>query len=371
MLLFITRKYPPSVGGMQRLSYQLTTEISRQEETRIISWGRSQRWLLVFLPLAFVQAVWLLTRGVTTLIHIGDPLLAPLGVLLRLLGRVPVVANAHGLDVIYPHPLYQLVIPWCLRRLDCVICISQYTRMECLKRGISGDRCVVIPLGINVEEYKPVLSPEMRHQFAQRWKLNLNDRHILLTVGRLVPRKGIAPFVSQALPLLRQRREDWIYLVVGEGPERVAIEAVVAAHNLADKVRLLGQVSEEGLKAAYALADLFVMPNVPVAGDAEGFGMVTLEARAAGLPVVAADLEGIRESIENEDDGLLVPPEDYVAYVQAIDRLLGKEPNPAEAQRRRERVAARYAWPRIAARYLEVFRQVQTEYYTEELGSCR
>jgi len=361
MLLFITRKYPPSVGGMQKLSYQLTTEISRREKARIISWGQSQRWLPFFLLLAFAQAAWMLTRGAITLIHISDSLLAPLGVLLRLLGRVPVVANAHGLDVIYPHPLYQLVIPWCLRRLDCVICNSQYTRGECLKRGISGDRCVVIPLGINVEEYKPVLSPEMR----QRFGLNLNGRHILLTVGRLVPRKGIAPFVSQVLPLLRQRRDDWVYLVVGDGPERTAIEAAAAAHELGDKVRLLGQVSEEELKAAYALADLFVMPNVPVAGDAEGFGMVTLEARAAGLPVVAADLEGIRESIENEEDGLLVPPGDYTAYVQAIDRLLGKEPSPAEAQRRRERVAARYAWPRIAARYLEVFRQVQTEYRTQ------
>ena len=365
MLLFITRKYPPSVGGMQKLSYHLTTEVSRREEARIISWGRSQRWLPFFLILAFVQAAWLLRRGVITLIHIGDLLLAPFGVLLRLLGRVPVVANAHGLDVIYPHPLYQLIIPWCLRQLDCIICNSQYTRSECLKRGVSADRCVVIPPGINVEEYKPALSPEERQRFAQCWGLSLDGRHILLTVGRLVPRKGIAPFVSQALPLLRQRREDWLYLIVGEGPERVTIEAAVAAHKLGDKVRLLGQVSEEELKAAYALADLFVMPNVPVAGDAEGFGMVTLEARAAGLPIVAADLEGIRESIENEDDGLLVPPEDYAAYVQAIDFLLGRESTAAEVQRRRERIAARYAWPRIAARYLEVFRQVQAEYYTQ------
>ena len=171
--------------------------------------------------------------------------------------------------------------------------------------------------------------------------------------------------MSQALPLLRQRREDWIYLVVGDGPERGTIEAAAAAHELADKVRLLGRVSEEELKAAYTLADLFVMPNVPVAGDAEGFGMVTLEARAAGLPIVAADLEGIRESIENEDDGLMVPPEDYTAYVQAIDRLLGQESSAAEVQRRRERVAERYGWPHIAACYLEVFRQVETEYHTK------
>lgn len=369
MLLFITRKYPPSVGGMERLSHRLTAEISKREEVRIISWGRSQRWLPFFLLSAFLRAIWTLRRETITLIHIGDPLLAPLGVLLRLLGKVPVVSNAHGLDVIYPHPLYQLVIPWWLRQLDCVVCISDYTRGECLRRGISEDRCVVIPPGIDVDEYTLTLPPETRRRLALDWELGLDGQHVLLTVGRLVRRKGVAPFVRQALPLLCERREDWIYLVVGEGPERAAIEAAVEAHGLTDKVRLLGRICQAELKVVYALADLFLMPNVPVAGDAEGFGLVSLEARAAGLPVVAANLEGIAGSIENEEDGVLVSPEDYTAYVQAIDRLLGREPSAAEQQRRRERVAARFGWSHIAVRYLHLFRRVQAAYEKQTGGS--
>ena len=99
--------------------------------------------------------------------------------------------------------------------------------------------------------------------------------------------------VTEVLPRLAERRADWIYLVVGEGPERQAIaEAATQDPRVAQRVHLLGQTSDDDLCMAYAAADLFVMPNVPVPGDSEGFGIVHLEARAAGLPVVAADIEG-------------------------------------------------------------------------------
>ena len=367
MLLFVTRKYPPAVGGMERTSHRLVAEVGRCQEVKVISWGRSQAWLPLFLVSALFRAAWALWRQDITVIHLGDALLAPLGCALGFLGHVPVVATVHGLDVVYPNRLYQFLIPRYLRRLDWIVCVSHYTRSECLKRGVSADRCTVVPWGIEVGEYVTAVSLEARQRLAEEWRLCLDGTQVLLTVGRLVPRKGIAPFVSQALKLLQTRRDDWVYVIVGEGPERAAIEAAIESHGLEDRVRLVGRVSEETLKAAYALANVFVMPNVPVAGDAEGFGVVSLEARAAGLPVVAARLEGISESM-NEEDGILVGAWDYVGYVEAIDHLLTSESVARKRQQRRDRVAERYDWGRTAAGYMDLFYRVRCAYDRRQGG---
>ena len=391
MILFITRKYPPSVGGMQKLSYRLTTEISRQTTAKVIGWGGSQRWLPVFVPWAFLRALAVLARGQVTLIHLSDPVLAPLGVLMRWLARVPVVVNAHGLDVTYSFPPYQAIVPWCLRRLDRVICISRYTRDECIRRGVPADHCEVIPLGIDTEEYRTSLSEVERRTWLSAWGIHptpsgprrsgmdaeygsLRDgvpterRRFLLTVGRLVRRKGLLPFVSQTLPLLHAQRQDWIYLIVGDGPERQRLEAAVQTLGLSEQVRILGFLGREAIQAAYALADLFIMPNVPTPGDPEGFGLVTLEARAAGAPVVAANLEGIRDAITEEADGTLVTAEDWPGFAKAIESWLDRGESTVDREARRRRTAARFAWPQIAARYMAVFDQARAQRGTSQGG---
>ena len=369
MILFITRKYPPSVGGMQKLSYRLTTEISRQTTAKVIGWGGSQRWLPVFVPWAFLRALAVLARGQVTLIHLSDPVLSPLGVLLRWLARVPVLVNAHGLDVTYSFPPYQAIVPWCLGRLDRVICISQYTRDECIRRGVPADHCEVIPLGIDTEEYRTSLSEIERRTWLSAWGIHPTEqRRVLLTVGRLVRRKGLLPFVSQALPLLHAQRQDWIYVIVGDGPERQRLKAAVQTLGLSEQVRILGFLGNKAIQAAYALADLFIMPNVPTPGDPEGFGLVTLEARAAGAPVVAADLEGIRDAITEEADGTLVTAEDWPGFARAIESWLDRGESTVERENRRRRTAARFAWPQIAASYLAVFDQVRAQHGISQGG---
>lgn len=362
MILFITRKHPPSVGGMQNLSYRLTTGVSDQTTAYTISWGGSQGWLPLFVIWAFMRALAAFIRSHVTLIHLGDPVLAPLGIILRAFGRVPVVINAHGLDVVYPHPFYQALIPACLRRLERVICISTYTEEECIRRGVPAERCVVIPPGITVGEYAIALPDNKRDAWLTSWGVSSPNQHILLTVGRLVQRKGLTPFVSEALPLLVAQRQDWVHLIIGDGPERAAIETVVEAQGLSRHVRLLGHLDDKALRAAYALADVFVMPNVPILGDPEGFGVVTLEARAAGTPIVAADLEGISEAVGEDEDGTLVKAGDWPVFVEAISAWFDREESPADRERRRQRTEAQFAWARIAARYIEVFQEVEEDY---------
>jgi phosphatidylinositol alpha-1,6-mannosyltransferase len=363
-ILFITRKYLPSVGGMQRLSYELTTRIAKKRRTHIICWGRDRQWLPLFVVWAFARAIYALLRDDIALIHLSDSLLAPLGLALRAIKQVPVVVNAHGLDVTYSNCLYQALVPVCLRCLTYVICNSSYTQSECIKRGVSVTRCKVIPPGIDVDEYTTRLPSVERETWLSSWGVRSSCRKILLTTGRLVRRKGVDHFIREALPLLMAQRQDWVYLIVGEGPERRKIEATILAHGLSQHVKLLGRVEEQVLRSVYALADVFVMPNIPVPGDPEGFGIVALEARASGVPVVASDLEGIREAVGGPEDGTLVKPGDWSAFVAAINWWLDREETAMDREKRRERVRAEFDWNRIISLYLTLFQEIEESYFS-------
>jgi len=360
MILFITRKHPPSVGGMQKLSYQLIQAISQRTKTQVVAWGGSQVFLPVFLPYALLRASLVLaTRRDVALIHLGDSVLAPLGMVLKGLFRLPVVVTVHGLDVTFPHPLYQWLIPRCLHRLDRLICVSAVAREACQQRGIPPEHCTIIPNGIDAAAFDTRLPEEARRLLETRLGYPLGDRARLLTVGRLVERKGVAWFVASVLPRLVAARSDILYLVVGEGPQRATIETAVQETGLEEHVALLGQVDEATLHAAYTVAHVFVMPNLPVPGDMEGFGLVALEACAAGCCVVAADLEGIPAAIVPGENGFLVPPGDVDAYVNTILPLLSAEQRRRALGRQAQHfVREHYSWEHVAEQYLAVFQEV-------------
>jgi glycosyltransferase involved in cell wall biosynthesis len=173
---------------------------------------------------------------------------------------------------------------------------------------------------------------------------SIGDRKVLLTVGRLVERKGVCWFIDKVLPELGS---SYVYLVAGDGPERGRAQRIVEQRGLREQVHLLGKVTDRDLEALYRTADVFVMPNVPVPGTMEGFGLVALEAASAGVPVVASDLEGIRDAVVDGETGVLVESGNVAAFVDAIKR--------AQAMPR-EQVAsatAAFSWENVARRYDE------------------
>ena len=362
MILFITRKYPPSIGGMEKMSYYLTTTIARRRPATIIKWGHSQRWLPIFVLYAFMRALVVLAVRKIELVHLSDAVLAPMGLLLQGISRRPVALTVHGLDIVYPNRLYQAVIPACVRRLAMVICVSEHTRQQCLVRGIRAERMTVIPNGIDADAFSIALAQDEQTYWLHRWGLEARPKHLLLVVGRLVPRKGTHFLVSQILPCLRACRSDWACLIVGDGPERQHVISAIEAQGLRRETRLLGQVPDEELRAAYALADLFLMPNVSVAGDVEGFGLVILEARAAGLPVIASSLEGIGDALVPAEDGLLLPPGNAVAFAQAISQWLDAGLTTEDRVRRQDQVRARYAWTHIGEEYEAALSRAVAQY---------
>ena len=138
-------------GGMENMAHQLYTNLSELTETKLIKWGGSQRYLPFVLLYFFMKACLFLWRK-KTVVYLQDGLLAPLGLVLKASGK-PVVITVHGLDLTFRNPLYQLVVPWCLRKLDKIVCVSENTRKECLSKGISPEKMTVIPDGVSDEFY--------------------------------------------------------------------------------------------------------------------------------------------------------------------------------------------------------------------------
>ncbi len=353
-VLYMTRKFPPMKGGMEETNFQLSRHLGQHAEVELISWGGSQRWLPVVFIIFFFRAVCALIDRRIHLIHTGDALLSPLTRLLKILFKTPVTATVYGLDITWHFPLYQPLVVRCLNGLDRIVCISEETKRACLLAGVDAERIVKIPLGIDPDHFRrmpPRL--EARDILSHRFGIPLASRAILLSVGRFVRRKGFHWFVEEVLPRLVESYRSVLYVLVGYGPLRNAVHEAILVKGLTEHVLM---VDDTLLSEIYSAADVFVMPNIPVEGDMEGFGIVALEAASSGLPVVASRLEGITDAITEAKNGILVEPLDSDSFLNAILWLLSdEEERHALGRRAREFTMEVYAWNKIVGKYYELF----------------
>jgi glycosyltransferase involved in cell wall biosynthesis len=350
-VLFVTRKYPPRVGGMENFSYAVTTGFP--EPKTIIALRRSQKHLFWFLPYAIVRVA--LSASRYDVIHLGDPLLCAAGFLPRLLLQRPIAITVHGLDLTFASRLYQSYLKLFLRA-DTYIAISESTRRLAEERQLEPVR--IITIGVPPRYLELARAANADPELAQK----RGARLVLITVGRLVRRKGAAWFVRHVLPELT----NVLYVVIGVGPDQAEIARAAAETGTTDALWLVGSVSDQRLLELLGAADIFVMPNIEVPGDVEGFGIVAIEAAASGLPVVAARLEGIPDAIADGENGRLLPSGDAAAFVLAIEQL-GADATARKAEGERGRVYTEQhnAWPRIIERYVELFAELS------ERGSLR
>jgi phosphatidyl-myo-inositol dimannoside synthase len=347
----ITRAYPPVRGGMEQFSYDLTTQLATRTRTAIVA----NRYGKAMLPLF---ALWATARAGAQLkafdvLHLGDPVLAGMGSLLRRLRGTPTAMNVHGLDILHPGPLYQ----WYLRRFlgsaDLYICISAFVERQIRERfGIT--RSIIIPPGIRDTLYRPTTT---RAELPALLGMDPGSRPLLLSVGRLVRRKGHAWFAGHVLPRLPA---EVLYIIVGSGPETEAIRSAAVRAGVSDRLLLTGSVSEDALRVLYNTADIFVMPNILVENDAEGFGLVALEAASCARPVVASAVEGIVDAVYDGRNGVLVEAENADSFAEKISLLL------SDAHRRetlsataREFTLSRFSWNVIVQKYLDAFEHLR------------
>lgn len=373
-ILYVSHSFPlpddplSNVGGMQRVAVALYRTLGRRTDVSVTpllletSWKMTGVRTAPFL-LRLVRAIPRIVReeGIDVVLFssmVTASSLLAIGDGIRRAGAIT-AAIPVGRDVTLPNPLYQALVPRVLRALDLVLPISRATAVECTDRGADPSKVFVVPCGVDAPadgstSARTAARGRLRDILRGRGVDLPPETLLLLSVGRHQERKGFHWFVDSVMPALRDRAA---YLLAGSGPMTAAIEEAVRSRALDDRVFLLGQVSEETLATLYAGADVFVMPNIPVPGDIEGFGVVMIEAGAAGLPVVASELEGIRDVVTEGVNGKLVPSGDTEKFVAAIDSFRVPESLAAASALARQHVEGNFGWPSVAERHVEIFRE--------------
>lgn len=363
-ILFISRAYPPIVGGIENQNYALSLWLSKIAEVRIIANRYGRKFLPIFAPIAAIQALLLIKKYDVVLL--GDGVLSVVGWLVKIFTKKPVVCVIHGLDINYNSAslgvwyekalifLYRKFwLDIFIKKMDHFIAVGNETVNQAIKAGILPEKIVFIPNGVDTDKFSGKYPREKLDEVLGE---NSDGKKFLLTSGRLVKRKGGAWFIRNVLPSLP---ENVIYLVAGAGPDQKNIEAAIKESRLEARVRLLGYISDETRNILFGTCDIFIQPNIKVEGDMEGFGISVLEAASSGIPVVASRLEGLQDAIKDRQNGFLVESKDAAAWVAKINEILGKDDFRQEfGEKARQFVIDNYSWGKISRRYLEEIEKI-------------
>ena len=233
--------------------------------------------------------------------------------------RIPCVTMAMGLDLTFPNPVYRAAIRLILPRGAACLRSAPPQPMPHGTWAFHRRRCALIPLAIRLPP-PPSASEKADARRAVLHGCHLpNDSVLLLTMGRLVARKGVRWFVAEVIP---QLPDSVHYIIAGSGPDRENIERAIGTAGLGSRVTLLGRVGDDERELLLRGVDIFVQPNIPIPGDMEGFGLVTLEASLRATPVVASELEGLRDAVVDGETGIFCPPADAEAWSTQLRKLI-------------------------------------------------
>jgi glycosyltransferase involved in cell wall biosynthesis len=356
-ILFVTRNFPPSLGGLERMAFLLYQGFIREkQEVCLLRCNKGRIFFLLSMPFFLMRALLSALFRDIDVVYLFDAALAPFIPFLKISGK-PIVMTAHGLDITYKNRLYQFIVAACARMADGIICISRATAKECLTRGIPEDMLTIIPDGIDDVFYtdKAKALKKDASKIAER---NIGEKKILLSVCRLIERKGIHWFIERVMPLVASEYTDCLYIVVGEGGLSRRIDGLIRSAGLSQWVVRVGSIDDDALKTLYNIADVFLMPNIPVKGDMEGFGVVALEAASCRIPVVASHLEGIADALLDGAMGVLVPAGDENAFKEAVLGLLHDEKKRLFMGRQsRDLVLEHFSLKKIVNEYLSAFNE--------------
>jgi glycosyltransferase involved in cell wall biosynthesis len=377
-ILFITHKYPPSVGGMEKQSYELINRMSQRHECIVLAHKGETSIVRFFYTLKSRVAAILNEYPDIEIIHLNDGLMAAFFWLLgvKRLGK-KVYITFHGLDVVFPLGLYQRWLLPKLQRYNGFICVSHATYNECLHRGFDAAKLHIVNNGVDVVAPLTFDRKEQEVMAMKYQSLNIKPSDIVVVgVGRPVRRKGFSWFAANVLPLLPSHYK---YLHVGQigassfSMQRFLPQGILKmwhlfmgstndGQNLFDlsqskeyrgRVILTGRISDGLKNYIISKAALAIMPNIKDAGDMEGFGLVALEVSIQGKTILASGIEGITDAIHDGKNGYLLPNEDPQAWADAI--ILHSQKAKPYTESIRQYTIDHFSWDKMIDGYEVVF----------------
>lgn len=348
--LFISIDFPPENGGIQNYVYGIVSHLDPKETvvltsnkcgkesyqkfdqeqafktyrigiTNKVSFIKQMLQLIVLFSHIFL----INKRHKINELHFGNVM--PIGIvgpIAKKLFKVRFHPYIHGLDFLESknNPLKFKLLMFSLKHATKIICNSNYTRNQLVHAGIDSEAIKIIHPGIP-EKNLAGLDKE-----AVIEKYQLKDKFVLLTVGRLVKRKGHDKMIESLKEIIKID-VNIKYVICGKGPEQESLKELVRDYNLEDYVVFTGNIERRELETIYAVADLFVMLNREIIenGDVEGYGIVFLEAGMYKLPVVGGNNGGVPDAVLNGNTGYLIDSTNVEEIVKTISSFLMNENN--------------------------------------------
>ena len=331
--LLVTNDFPPKVGGIQSYLYELWRRLPPDETTVLTTpyegaaqWDATQGFRVertrerFLLPKSGLAArIDSIAREIGADVIFLDPML-PLGLIGPRLRAAPFIVVAHGAEVTVPGRLPGTRQLACrvLRAASGVVAAGTYPARIASQVAGSPLPVINVPPGVDTDRFRP-LPPEERASARTRFGLPV-DRPVVLGLSRLVPRKGFDVLIDAVAGL----DVDVELAIAGAGRDAARLESRAARRGMGGRTRFLGRVPEADVADLYACADVFAMLcRERWAGlEAEGFGIVFVEAAACGVPAVAGRSGGAHEAVVDGETGLVVEPRDVDAVRAALARLL-------------------------------------------------
>lgn len=386
-ILFVSHKYPPATGGMEKQSFELINGMKQYARVHSLVYEGGESRGSFFLKLnGRINRICKAHRGISV-IHFNDALIAACSLTHTGYSHLKRTMTVHGLDVVFPSFIYQRFILPRFNRFDLIIAVSEATRTACIQRNIQQERVVVIQNGVDTQVKARASRQEVDHLLLERYQFDSTGKRILVAMGRPVKRKGFSWFIKNVMPALH---EDFILLLIGPGcgasdsnqlfqslpgilrkrlelflgypSDAIHIRALLKDPAISRRVKHLGKLPLADLTAIISVADAYVMPNIPVAGDMEGFGLVCLEAAMCGTRVFASRLEGITDAIHHGNNGFLIPPADASAWMETLSQLRTENNDfTLIADQMVSFTRNTFSWQRMTERYLDAFTKLVKE----------
>jgi len=269
--------------------------------------------------------------------------------------RRPLVVSLHGSDIFFArqHAALGALAGWTFRHAAAVTACSPELRADAIALGADPDTLRLVPWGADPQRF--AVTPATRD--CMRAELGLRpDQLVLLSLGRLVKKKGIE-YLIQALPDIVRVAPDTVCLVAGSGPEAGPLAQLATELGVARHLQFLGAIPWPETPALYAAADIFVAPSIhDERGNVDGLPSTILEAMAAGRPVIASEIAGIGLAVADGVHGLLTPERDVEALARAALALIqDSELRGRFGANGRERVRRELNWATVAHTLSDIY----------------
>jgi len=351
-ILFITRRYPPIVGGIETFCYQLHENLSKKRSVKLIALKKkSTLHLAWFMPYALSKALYSIIFKKVDVVYLSDGVTASLAVVLKAFKRIRLVSTVYGLEMTYKNRMFRFLMNQGLNNCNKIGTISNET-LSIMKAHIDESKIKLIYVGVKPPEISDDEIKSLKSQFETEYGIDFQKDRVLFNFGRMVPRKGMVQFLKKGFPLLDKNAK---LIIGGDGPDYERIRETSQQDDLQGRVIVLKRPSDEIIAMLRNSAHLFIMPNVKYPNDLEGYGMAQLESMYSGMPVVAFAVDALTESVRI--GGYLIEPENYHEFTATIQNFfeLSQTERKIKQEEASNYVKSEYSWENTCDEYIELF----------------